>query len=348
MPRTITKTSAALSEAEATREALDAARATLALARELLADAETDQAAYQRRLHEGDLAVLDDARLAHAASRAADMATLVTGAERRVSRAKRNLVTDDPALADALAPIIRELLGAETVVSTSQAQYADGLSLPIARIVQRRCHSLDLTEGFLTGPVTVEYVRTRLHASLRADLAEAMTAEPGILLGGREPVIAVAARELADGIVIDEIVFDEVSTFPAEGLPVIVNGGGSWQNQRAAVSGPDVWSDPRQTKAKLIRDETDNGVRTREVEVEVIGLHNDWERFTNSVHATRQAIEAHMASRVGRCLAGLGRVTAVEILPSPQGQPPRFHHGADGAAVRARVTVQCAVVEDQS
>jgi len=321
--------------AEESRRYVDDARAERRQVRDQLDTESAELASLTERLGSGDSSV-DLGELARLRLIVADLDTLATACDRKVNLAARDAVTDNPDIAEALAPIIQEALGGVPVIVTTERPTRLRAGLPAVVLVQRRFSQRDNRTGELSGRVVVHYMRSAHHTPLtperwREALPERTQAQPD---HDGEPL----TYELGNGFV-DRIPLRVTGALPW--LPVIAGepSAGDWSTfvqgcVRAAVSkidgrdrqGQRRWRariDVSRKDVQVISDDTDNeGVRTRTIEAVLHATKgSDLLERSDTVRLVREAAEAS----VGTSFPLVGRLAAVEVsalAPMARGPMP--------------------------
>lgn len=350
-----TKTTPTLSDAEQSRERLAQARAKLAGIREEYTAAVAGQDSLNARLKRGDTTVTVSS-LSDVATAVRRAETLREAAERELTAAGRAVITDDPDLADALAPLVADALGCRVETATEAPAGLPG-DLPVAVLVQRAPSRRDTGKGTLTGRVALHYLRGDLHTARNFREVERLLDDRGVRLTAHG-----ATQALGEGYD-DRIALEVKSAWPL-GLPVIAPGEtmislvrsfvgslardaeqrghteGTAQRQSvrrigdgASSSGMASFGSAHTVKSEFgrvlraVSDVTDDdGVRTRVAEF-ALSLRNTGAGVW-SVSELVEIVSSAVEAGVGRCCSTLGRVVDVETVETGP-----WSAGADGRFV---------------
>jgi hypothetical protein len=185
MPTTTThKTTSQASPADASRLALEEARATLASRRAALAAAEKHAEALHERLSAGDDTVTA-AGLPVADAEVKRCRLLADAASKAEARAQRGLVNTDTTLAEAVAEVVSEAVGVPAVVTYQRPSEAPANLLALF-IVQTTPSTEDTINGRISGTVEALYYRSGLHRSMDGKRVKAAANRVGIRLSARD------------------------------------------------------------------------------------------------------------------------------------------------------------------
>lgn len=345
----MTKKTEALTPAQRSQQALSTAINAADIARVQVERLAASVALHDRKIGAADTSV-DLAEGARSRIMLHDAEALAVACERRVSEARRSLRTDDPTLAEALAPIIAKITGAPVRVVVERPENVPE-TLPLATVVQTKPTERDLFSGRISGRVVIHYQRSALHVPAADSKVENALRDAGVLCTVREDDSYSMGE---DDVIVDRLVIEVSSCWPA-GLPEIiardftrdiyrelaqsvaarctqrlhVPSRAARIGVRTGATGDAASYRANVTcsgSASLVSDRTDDGERVRTVEV-VIQAH---------LHAPSAGIPLvvnTIKGIAGECAESIGRIEHVEILETAK------------SAVRARITLRCKLAE---